>query len=146
MSLFTSTSTKEFQQKVSSYQKLITEEKLNLEEIVKKKQYIEICNLNLDNSNHKYLDLANTLNVIIAGFETSLNYFLQINKDDVEAWAIEAIAAGIIDAKIDQLQEEIVIKSHIMNKEWKSIKDRLSEWKNRFASMQTLLLNTPAHK
>jgi len=35
--------------------------------------------------------------------------------DDVEAWAIEAIASGIIDAKIDQLNEEIVIKSHIMN-------------------------------
>ena len=34
--------------------------------------------------------------------------------DDVEAWAIEAIATGIIDAKIDQLKEEIVIKSHML--------------------------------
>jgi hypothetical protein len=42
--------------------------------------------LKLENSNHKYSDLADILN---------------IQKDDVEQWAIEAIAAGIIDAKID---------------------------------------------
>lgn len=59
--------------------------------------------------------------------------------DDVEAWAIEAIASGIIDAKIDQLNEEIVIKSHIMNQELTSIKERLGEWKYRFARMQEIL-------
>jgi translation initiation factor 3 subunit M len=68
----------------------------------------------LENSNHKYDDLANILN---------------IKKDDVEQWAIEAIAAGIIDAKIDQVKEEIVIKSHIMNQEWNAIKERLTEWR-----------------
>ena len=47
----------------------------------------------------------------------------------MEIWAIEAIAGGIIDAKIDQIKEEIVIKSHAMNKEWKSIKDKLTDWR-----------------
>ena len=37
---------------------------------------------------------------------------VQIKVNEVEEWAIEAIANGIIDAKIDQLKEEIVIKSH----------------------------------
>lgn len=99
-------------------------EKLAMEDVIRKKQYVQICSLKLDNSNHKYDDLANILN---------------IKKDDVEQWAIEAIAAGIIDAKIDQVKEEIVIKSHIMNQEWKAIKERLREWSNRFAIMQGML-------
>lgn len=100
------------------------DEKLSTDDVIRKKQYVQICSLNLDNSNHKYDDLANTLN---------------IKKDDVEQWAIEAIAAGIIDAKIDQVKEEIVIKSHIMNQEWKAIKERLGEWSHRFSTMQGML-------
>lgn len=101
MSLFTSTEAKEFEGKVKTYTKLMSEEKLALEDVIKKKQYVQICSLKLDkSSNFKYDELAAVLN---------------IKKDDVEAWAIEAIAGGIIDAKIDQVEEVIVIKSHIMN-------------------------------
>ena len=102
----------------------MTQEKLEMEDVIKKKQYVQICSLKLEESNHKYEDLAQILN---------------IKKDDVEQWAIEAIAAGIIDAKIDQVKEEIVIKSHILNQEWKAIKERLSEWKSRFEVMQGML-------
>ena len=86
MSLFTSTDSKQFQAKVSGFKNLMDHEKLSMEDVIKKKQYVQICALKLENSNHKYSDLADILN---------------IQKDDVEQWAIEAIAAGIIDAKID---------------------------------------------
>jgi translation initiation factor 3 subunit M len=92
--------------------------------VIKKKQYVQICSLKLENSNYKYTELAKTLNIPV---------------DEVEIWAIEAIAAGIIDAKIDQIKEEIVIKSHILNKEWQAIKERLSEWGQRFSTMQSML-------
>ena len=98
-----------------------------MEDVIKKKQYVQICSLNLENSNHRYEDLAQILN---------------IKKDDVEQWSIEAIAAGIIDAKIDQVKEEIVIKSHIMNQEFKAIKERLGEWSSRFSVMQSMLNQT----
>ncbi len=124
MSLFTSTDSKQFEAKVKGFQRLMDSEKLAMEDVIRKKQYVQICSLKLENSNHKYDDLANILN---------------IKKDDVEQWAIEAIAAGIIDAKIDQVKEEIVIKSHIMNQEWKAIKERLREWSSRFATMQGML-------
>jgi hypothetical protein len=39
---------------------------------------------------------------------------LNVPKNDVEQWAIEAISAGIIDAKVDQMKEELVIKSHLL--------------------------------
>lgn len=86
MNLFTTTDSKQFQAKVKTFSKLMEEEKLDVEDVIRKKQYVQICALKLENSNHKYDDLAATLNIA---------------KDDVEQWAIEAIAAGIIDAKID---------------------------------------------
>ena len=52
-------------------------------------------------------------------------FFPQINVDEIEEWAIDAIQNKIIDAKIDQLREEIVIKSHMLREiklaEWKAI-------------------------
>jgi hypothetical protein len=71
---------------VKAFQALITKENLEMDDLLKKKQYVQVCSLNLDESNHGYDSLAKMLN---------------LNKDDVEVWAIEAIAAGIIDAKID---------------------------------------------
>ena len=70
------------------------------------------------------------------------NDVFQIPVDEVEIWAIEAIAAGIVDAKIDQLKEEIIIKSHAMNKEWKSIRDRIGDWRSKFQRMQSILQHT----
>ena len=48
MSLFTSTSCKEFAEKVRAYKSLVEKEGLSMEEIIKKKQYVEICSLKLD--------------------------------------------------------------------------------------------------
>lgn len=124
LNLFTTTDSKQFPAKVKGFTRLMEEEKLNMDDVIKKKQYVQICSLKLENSNHKYDDLAGILN---------------IPKDEVERWAIEAIAAGIIDAKIDQIKEEIVIKSHIMNQEWRAIKDRLGDWSLRFQAMQSML-------
>jgi len=40
MSLFTSTDSKQFETKVKSFQKLMTEEKLEMEDVIRKKQYV----------------------------------------------------------------------------------------------------------
>lgn len=71
---------------MSHYSKLIQDEKLTVEEVLKKKQYVQICSLKLEAASYKYSELAKLLN---------------IKPEDVETWAIEAIASGIIDAKID---------------------------------------------
>jgi hypothetical protein len=38
-------------------------EGLSLEEVQKKKSYVKICSIKVDNANFKYTDLANLLNV-----------------------------------------------------------------------------------
>jgi len=58
MSLFTSTDSKQFETKVKIFKNLMEEEKLAMEDVIKKKQYVQICSLNLEKSNHRYEDLA----------------------------------------------------------------------------------------
>jgi translation initiation factor 3 subunit M len=58
-------------------------------------------------------------------------------------WAIEAITSKIIDAKIDQLNGEIVIKSHqlkqIKEQEWLSIQAKIKLWREKFERMHEVL-------
>jgi hypothetical protein len=76
MSLFTSTDTKDFSAKIEQFKNLIAEERLTLDEVLKKKQYVQICSLSLENSNHKFDDLAKLLNVIfISAFSQNFNIF-----------------------------------------------------------------------
>jgi hypothetical protein len=73
MSLFTSTSCKEFSERIKAFDGLIQQEKLSIDEIIKKKQYVQICSLKLDESNHSYQELAELLNVSISGFQNIID-------------------------------------------------------------------------
>lgn len=97
LSLFTSTDAKDFLKELSKFADLMKQEKLTKEDLVLKKSYVQICSLNTEKTNFKYTELGTLLN---------------LPADQVEEWAIEAIGKQIIDAKIDQQNEEIVIKSH----------------------------------
>ena len=67
----------------------------------------------------------------------------QIDQDEIEIWAIDAIQNRIIDAKIDQLNEVIVIKNHMLREiklqEWKAIQQKIRAWKDRFERVRTVL-------
>ena len=72
---------------------------------------MQICSLSTEkSSNFSFKDLASHLN---------------ISESEIEEWAIEAIANKIIDAKIDQMNKYVVIKSHklrqVKEAEWRSI-------------------------
>ena len=58
-------------------------------------------------------------------------------------WAIEAIQNKIIDAKIDQLNGFIVIKSHMLREikleEWKAIQQKIRAWKDRFQRVKAVM-------
>lgn len=104
------------------------DEGLTQEEVILKKSYVQICSLSTEKNNFKYEDLAQLLN---------------IDKDQVEMWAIEAITKKIIDAKIDQQNQEIVIKSHqlreIKEQEWIQIQKKIRLWREKFEGMQQVL-------
>lgn len=107
------------------------EESLTENELTTKKSYVQICALDTQKTNFKFNELASLLN---------------ISPDEVEFWAIEAIQNGIIDAKIDQLNGEIVIKNHMLRElkqqEWSSIQNKIRVWKDRFQRVQDILQAT----
>ena len=121
-------------------------------ELTVKKSYVQICTLNTQVTNFSYTELAQLLNVSICIFFISIifsqlmTYFcspIQIDMEEIELWAIEAIQNKIIDAKIDQLNEEIVIKSHMLREiklaEWQAIQQKIRAWKERFQRVQTVI-------
>lgn len=63
--------------------------------------------------------------------------------EEIESWAIDAIQNKIIDAKIDQFNEVIVIKSHMLREiklaEWKAIQLKIRAWKERFERVQHVM-------
>lgn len=129
--MFTSASAAEFKTKLAEYRDLINKEGLTEQELIVKKSYVEICSLNTQVTNFSYNDLSQLLNIA---------------KDDIEMWAIEAIQNKIIDAKIDQLNEVVVIKSHMLREiklqEWKAIQQKIRAWKDRFQRVQQVLQAT----
>lgn len=102
---------------------------ISTDHATQKKQYIQICSLGQDANAE-----SSTSGKVLKFSE--LVSLLQISADDVEEWAIEAINNDIIDARIDQINEEIVIKTcrqrHLNNDEWNKVKTRISAWKARF--------------
>ena len=74
----------DLQKKIKDYENLLKEVNSDLQALIKKKQYMEICNLS--QSQLTFAELAKLLN---------------IKEDDVEEWVLEAISEDLVVAQID---------------------------------------------
>lgn len=83
-----------FKKDVSKMKKVMDAQKIQLEQAILKKQYIDVCSIQSNKMSFK--DLAK---------------LLDIKEDDIEEWVIEAMSNDIIDAKIDQVSEQVIIKT-----------------------------------
>lgn len=70
-----------------------------MEEAVLKKQYIQICSIEDVPDQEKEQTFA------------EIAKLLDIDEDEIEEWIIQAMSHGIIDAKMDQLNEKVIIKT-----------------------------------
>ena len=65
---------------------------------------------------------------------------LSIELGEVEQWVVKAITSKVIDAKLDQLNEAIVInrgsQRHFTDKQWTDLSVKLKKWRG---SVQTIL-------
>jgi translation initiation factor 3 subunit M len=65
---------------------------------------------------------------------------LRIDAKDVESWIIRAIAAGVVDAKIDQVNESVVIhrasQRAFNDEQWVRLSTQLKKWR---ASVRSVL-------
>jgi len=55
------------------------------------------------------------------------------SEDDVESWVIAAVSSGLLVAKMDQLQQKVMVERAVVRKfdieQWKALQSRLNLWK-----------------
>ncbi|XP_062009768.1 uncharacterized protein LOC133726268 [Rosa rugosa] len=74
---------------------------------------------------------------------------LQINDDEVEPWVVKAITAKLLDCKMDQMNEVVIVTrstQRVFGKEqWHTLKTKLASWRGNIAHViSTVQANRPA--
>lgn len=68
---------------------------------------------------------------------------LDVNEDDVEDFVVELVQSGLVHAKIDQINEKIIIRSssrRTFNKsEWEELYNRIETWKDNLQTIRSSL-------
>lgn len=59
---------------------------------------------------------------------------LETDSSEVEKWVIAAVSSGLLSAKMDQLQEQVIVERCVIRKfeleQWKGLQSRLHLWKD----------------
>ena len=125
-----------FNKDLNNHKKLLESHKVSQQMIIEKKRFIQICSINIEGSTGKNLTFK------------EIATMLDLKVDDVEEWAITAINKDIIDARIDQNNDQIIIKTHKLRQlngdEWTKVKAKVTSWKDRFESIEKVLEHQPS--
>ncbi|KAK4271912.1 hypothetical protein QN277_020535 [Acacia crassicarpa] len=64
---------------------------------------------------------------------------LQINDDEVEPWVVKAITAKLIDCKMDQMNELVLVSHHATRvfgeHQWQTLRTKLGTWRGNIANV-----------
>ncbi|KAF7723879.1 hypothetical protein EC973_001551 [Apophysomyces ossiformis] len=70
---------------------------------------------------------------------------LEISEDDVEMWVIDVIRAGLVEAKLDQLNKTVIVHRSIYRvfgkEQWKQLSTRLNTWKDSLNEILAVIGN-----
>ncbi|KAI7865075.1 hypothetical protein BDF14DRAFT_1828356 [Spinellus fusiger] len=70
---------------------------------------------------------------------------LEISEDEVEMWVIDVIRAGLVEAKLDQLNKNIIIHRSIYRvfgkEQWQQLGARLNTWKDSLNEILAIISN-----
>uniref|UniRef100_A0A453AC12 PCI domain-containing protein n=1 Tax=Aegilops tauschii subsp. strangulata TaxID=200361 RepID=A0A453AC12_AEGTS len=63
---------------------------------------------------------------------------LRINDDEVEYWIVKAISSKILDCKVDQLNQLVIVSRHTARvfgmPQWQSLRSKLGVWRGNIAN------------
>ncbi|VAH69595.1 unnamed protein product [Triticum turgidum subsp. durum] len=63
---------------------------------------------------------------------------LEINDDEVEYWIVKAISSKILDCKVDQLNQLVIVSRHTVKvfgmPQWQSLRSKLGVWRGNIAN------------
>lgn len=86
---------------------------------VRQMRILSLCSLSSEHEEIPYSVVAKTL--------------LLPSEDEVESWVIAAVSSGLLSAKMDQLQQKVMVERCVVRKfdmeQWKILQSRLKVWK-----------------
>jgi len=89
------------------------------DECVRHMRILSLCSLAAEHEEIPYTTVAQTLEL------DSIN--------EVESWVIAAVSSGLLSAKMDQLQQSVMVERSVVRKfdmeQWKALQSRLNLWK-----------------
>jgi len=101
---------------------------LSEEECSRKIKLLTLTSLACEKKNISYADIQQALH---------------IEADQVEGWIIEAISANLIDAKLNQINETITVRTSrhrtFKDSQWKQLQTALSKWKSNVNALSESL-------
>ncbi|KAH8550336.1 hypothetical protein BGW37DRAFT_498949 [Umbelopsis sp. PMI_123] len=70
---------------------------------------------------------------------------LEISEGDVEMWVIDVIRAGLVEAKLDQLNKTVIVYRSIYRvfgkEQWQQLDSKLNSWKNSLTDILAVISN-----
>eukprot|EP00978_Attheya_sp_CCMP212_P034443 scaffold144165_cov54-Attheya_sp.AAC.2 len=98
--------------------KVLEKNGLNPEDCVRYMRLLSLCSLAAEHEEIPYAAIVSTL---------------KVQPEEVESWVITAVSSGLLLAKMDQLQQVVMVERCVVRRfgieEWKSLQTRLHTWK-----------------
>ena len=98
---------------------VLSQWELSSEDCSRHMRILSLCSLAAEHEEIPYSVVAETLQLTESG--------------DVEKWVIAAVSSGLVSAKMDQLQEKVMVERSVVRKfdmeQWKALQSRLHLWK-----------------
>ena len=100
---------------------------LDPETCIRHLRILSLCSLAAEHEEIPYADVATTL-------------ALDTNKSEiVEQWVIAAVSSGLLHAKMDQLQQKVMVERSVVRKfdlqQWQVLQTRLRMWKTHVGNI-----------
>lgn len=98
---------------------------LSSDDCVRYMRILSTCSLAAEHEEIPYSTIAKTLQLD--------------SEDDVESWVIAAVSSKLLDAKMDQLEQKVMVERAVVRKfdieQWKALQSRLNLWKKNVSDI-----------
>ncbi|KAL1205887.1 hypothetical protein V5N11_017970 [Cardamine amara subsp. amara] len=69
----------------------------------------------------------------------SIKNILQVNDEEVELWVVKAITAKLVDCKMDQMNQVVIVsrcaEREFGQKQWQSLRTKLAAWQENITNV-----------
>lgn len=126
----------EYKTYIGQHSSLLSKLGLEQEDCERHMRVLTMCSLALDHQEEiSYKSVADALQLTGGNAE-------------VERWVVAAVGTGLLQAKMDQLKETVLVERSVVRRfdmdQWKSIQTRLSSWKDNVKGIMTALEQSQA--